>query len=71
MPCCLLLFAAQGLTAGVSPDVLESMRLLVETVMGGMGNRCGEQNGSSTSARLYAYLNRRAGEPVAVFAAAI
>eukprot|EP00903_Cladosiphon_okamuranus_P019656 g18070.t4 len=28
----------QGLTAGVSPDVLESMRLLVETVMGGMGN---------------------------------
>ncbi|CAM9437028.1 unnamed protein product [Ectocarpus sp. 8 AP-2014] len=29
----------QGLTAGVSPDVLESMRLLVETVMGGMGDR--------------------------------
>ncbi|CAM9622985.1 unnamed protein product [Pylaiella littoralis] len=28
----------QGLTAGVSPDVLESMRLLVETVMGGMGD---------------------------------
>lgn len=32
-------FIAQGLTAGVSPDVLESMRLLVETVMGGMGDR--------------------------------
>eukprot|EP00904_Undaria_pinnatifida_P009358 jgi/Undpi1/5552/HiC_scaffold_2.g00829.m1 len=28
----------KGLTAGVSPEVLESMRLLVETVMGGMGN---------------------------------
>jgi len=25
-------------------DVLESMRLLVETVMGGMGNRCGAAN---------------------------
>lgn len=30
---------SQGLTAGVSPEVLESMQLLVETVMGGMGNR--------------------------------
>ncbi|CAM9652254.1 unnamed protein product [Sphacelaria rigidula] len=28
----------QGLTTGVSPEVLEAMRLLVETVMGGMGN---------------------------------
>ncbi|CAN0248300.1 unnamed protein product [Scytosiphon promiscuus] len=29
----------KGLTTGVSPEVLESMQLLVETVMGGMGNR--------------------------------
>ena len=37
--CSLLTCFLQGLTAGVSPEVLESMRLLVQTVMGGMGNR--------------------------------
>lgn len=30
---------AQGLTAGISPEVLESMRMLVGTVLGGMGSR--------------------------------